>query len=216
MQFYYSVQSGCIEILFRFKQFKSEGRLNWWLLHCGCRPNDPVCLYFPVYATLLPAFNESSTDKTKLVCAKGMVVKLIWVPSGSLFLMAGASLPWIGQRLFEPKPPEGLPALQEAWISITTRLYVPPDLSKETARWCHTWRRCRSEYIQNKHSQFISKHYIQGLGYGYNSNCCKSLCLFPLLLRAPWLYLQDEFSTPSDLMGLFTFFPSSRYWLLAY
>lgn len=98
----------------RFKQFKLEGRLNWWLLHCGCRPNDPVCLYFPVYATLLPAFNESSTDKTKLVCAKGMVVKLIWVPSGSLFLMAGASLPWIGQRLFEPKPPEGLPALQEA------------------------------------------------------------------------------------------------------
>ncbi|ROL47332.1 Homeobox protein EMX1 [Anabarilius grahami] len=63
-------------------------------------------------ATLLPASNENRTDKTKLVCAKGMVVKLIWVPSGSLFLMLGAFLPWIGQ--FESKPPEGLPALQEA------------------------------------------------------------------------------------------------------
>lgn len=92
----------------------SEGRLNWRLLHCGCRPSDPVCLYFPLYATLLLAFNESNTDKTKLVCAKGMLVKLIWVPSGSLFLMVGASLPCIGQGLFEPKPPEGLPALQEA------------------------------------------------------------------------------------------------------
>lgn len=113
-----------------------------------------------------------------------MIVKLIWVPSGSLFLMLGAFLPWIGQCVFESKAPEGLPALQEARVSVSVLACQsdPPPLSRDAEVMPHMLMMPdRVHTLMRKFWKVATE-----LSFGW------------LVLSAPWGRFKEGFSTPSN------------------